>query len=167
MNIAEFLCPAGRRNRGQRRLGRNHCRSRQSYGQHFRLFCSGDRANGLTGTLALAKGTLDLSGAAAATNIFIQSGALANAGSYAGTDTNKVHVNAVADSGNIALGGLDAAGLGSVVTASAGTQLTGLKQGSTWTVKGTDSSLAVGAGNISGDPFSGEDFLIQFEGHGG
>ena len=30
-----------------------------------------------------------------------------------------------------------------------------------------DSILAVGAGNISGDPFSGEDFLIQFEGHGG
>ena len=129
-------------------------------------FAVGDRANGLTGTLTLAKGTLDLSGAAATTNIFIQSGALANAGSYAGTDTNKVHVNAVADSGNIALGGLDAAGLGSVVTASAGTQLTGLKQGSTWTVNGTDSSLAVGAGNISGDPFSGEDFLIQFEGTG-
>ena len=129
-------------------------------------FAVGDRANGLTGTLTLARGTLDLSGAAAATNILIQSGALANAGSYAGTDTNKVHVNAVADSGNIALGGLDAAGLGSVVTASAGTQLTGLKQGSIWTVNGMDSILCGGAGNISGDPFSGEDFLIQFEGHG-
>ncbi|WP_297545940.1 autotransporter-associated beta strand repeat-containing protein, partial [uncultured Akkermansia sp.] len=129
-------------------------------------FAVGDRANGLTGTLTLAKGTLDLSGAAATTNILIQSGALANAGSYAGTDANKVHVHAIADSGNIALGGLDAAGLGSVVTTAAGTQLTGLKQGSTWTVNGSDSNLAVGAGNISGDPFSGEDFLVQFEGTG-
>ncbi|WP_297407085.1 autotransporter-associated beta strand repeat-containing protein, partial [uncultured Akkermansia sp.] len=129
-------------------------------------FAVGDRANGLTGTLTLAKGTLDLSGAATTTNILIQSGALANAGSYAGTDANKVHVHAIADSGNIALGGLDAAGLGSVVTTAAGTQLTGLKQGSTWTVNGSDSNLAVGAGNISGDPFSGEDFLVQFEGTG-
>ncbi|MCD8272600.1 MAG: autotransporter-associated beta strand repeat-containing protein, partial [Akkermansia sp.] len=129
-------------------------------------FAVGDRANGLTGTLTLAKGTLDLSGAAVTTNILIQSGALANAGSYAGTDANKVHVHAVADSGNIALGGLDAAGLGTVVTATAGTQITGLKQGSTWTVSGTGSSLAVGAGNISGDPFTGEDSLIQFEGAG-
>lgn len=129
-------------------------------------FAVGDRANGLTGTLTLARGTLDLSGAAATTNILIQSGALANAGNYAGTATNKVHVNAVAGSGNIALGGLDAAGLGTVVTATAGTQLTGLKQGSTWTVTGTDSSLAVGAGNISGAPFTGTDSLIQFEGAG-
>ena len=129
-------------------------------------FAVGDRANGLTGTLTLAKGTLDLSGAATTTNILIQSGALANAGSYAGTDANKVHVHAIADSGNIALGGLEAAGLGSVVTTAAGTQLTGLKQGSTWTVNGSDSNLAVGAGNISGDPFSGEDFLVQFEGTG-
>ncbi len=129
-------------------------------------FAVGDRANGLTGTLTLAKGTLDLSGAATTTNILIQSGVLANAGSYAGTDANKVHVHAIADSGNIALGGLDAAGLGSVVTTAAGTQLTGLKQGSTWTVNGSDSNLAVGAGNISGDPFSGEDFLVQFEGTG-
>ena len=129
-------------------------------------FAVGDRANGLTGTLTLAKGTLDLSGAAVTTNILIQSGALANAGSYAETDANKVHVHAVADSGNIALGGLDAAGLGTVVTATAGTQITGLKQGSTWTVSGTGSSLAVGAGNISGDPFTGEDSLIQFEGAG-
>ena len=126
----------------------------------------GDRANGLTGTLTLAKGTLDLSDAAATTNILIQSGSLANAGNYAGTAANKVHVNAVAGSGNIALGGLDAAGLGTVVTATAGTQLTGLKQGSTWTVTGTGSSLAVGAGNISGDPFTGTDSLIQFEGAG-
>ena len=129
-------------------------------------FAVGDRANGLTGTLTLAKGTLDLSGAAATTNILIQSGSLANAGNYAGTAANKVHVNAVAGSGNIALGGLDAAGLGTVVTATAGTQLTGLKQGSTWTVTGTGSSLAVGAENISGDPFTGTDSLIQFEGAG-
>lgn len=129
-------------------------------------FAVGDRANGLTGTLTLARGTLDFSGAAATTNILIQSGSLSNAGNYAGTATNRVNVQAVANSGNIALGGLDASKLGTVSTTTAGTQLTGLKQGSTWTVTGTDNRLALGADNISGDPFTGADSLIQFEGAG-
>ena len=130
-------------------------------------FAVGDRANGLTGTLTLAKGTLDLSDAAATTNILIQSGSLANAGNYAGTDANRVHVNAAANSGKIALGGLDASKLGTVATTTAGTQLTGLKQGSVWTVSGTGNNLALSADNISGDPFAGADALIQFDGTGG
>ena len=130
-------------------------------------FAVGDRANGLTGTLTLAKGTLDLSDAAATTNILIQSGSLANAGNYAGTDTHRVHVNAAANSGKIALGGLDASKLGTVATTTAGTQLTGLKQGSVWTVSGTGNKLALSADNISGDPFAGADALIQFDGTGG
>ena len=129
-------------------------------------FAVGDRANGLTGTLTLARGTLDLSDAAATTNILIQSGGLSNAGNYAGTATNRVHVNAVANSGNISMGGLDASGLGTVATTTAGTQITGLKQGSTWTVSGTGNSLALSADNISGDPFTGADALIQFNGTG-
>ena len=130
-------------------------------------FAVGDRANGLRGTLTLAKGTLDLSDAAATTNILIQSGSLANAGNYAGTDANRVHVNAAANSGEIALGGLDASKLGTVATTTAGTQLTGLKQGSVWTVSGTGNNLALSADNISGDPFAGADALIQFDRTGG
>ena len=129
-------------------------------------FAVGDRANGLTGTLTLARGTLDLSDAAATTNILIQSGGLANAGNYAGTATNRVNVNAIANSGNISMGGLDASRLGTVATTTAGTQITGLKNGSTWTVSGTGSSLALSADNISGDPFTGADALIQFNGTG-
>ena len=129
-------------------------------------FAVGDRANGLTGTLTLARGTLDLSDAAATTNILIQSGGLANAGNYAGTATNRVNVNAIANSGNISMGGLDASRLGTVATTTAGTQINGLKNGSTWTVTGTGSSLALSADNISGDPFTGADALIQFNGTG-
>ncbi|KAA3304002.1 hypothetical protein F1969_10255 [Akkermansia sp. BIOML-A7] len=129
-------------------------------------FAVGDRANNLTGTLTLANGTLNLSDAAATTNILIQSGALSNAGNYAGTATNRVRVQATADSGNIALGGLDASKLGTVATTTAGTQITGLKNGSTWTVSGTDNKLALSEGNISGDPFTGADALIQFNGTG-
>ncbi|WP_354833647.1 autotransporter-associated beta strand repeat-containing protein [Akkermansia muciniphila] len=129
-------------------------------------FAVGDRANGLTGTLTLARGTLDLSDAAATTNILIQSGGLANAGNYAGTATNRVNVNAIANSGNISMGGLDASRLGTVATTTAGTQINGLKNGSTWTVSGTGSSLALSADNISGDPFTGADALIQFNGTG-
>ncbi len=129
-------------------------------------FAVGDRANGLTGTLTLARGTLDLSDAAATTNILIQSGGLANAGNYAGTATNRVNVNAIANSSNISMGGLDASRLGTVATTTAGTQITGLKNGSTWTVNGTGSSLALSADNISGDPFTGADALIQFNGTG-
>ena len=129
-------------------------------------FAVGDRANGLTGTLTLARGTLDLSDAAATTNILIQSGGLANAGNYAGTATNRVNVNAIANSGNISMGGLDASRLGTVATTTAGTQITGLKNGSTWTVSGTGNNLALSADNISGDPFTGADALIQFNGTG-
>ncbi|WP_290566443.1 autotransporter-associated beta strand repeat-containing protein [Akkermansia sp.] len=129
-------------------------------------FAVGDRANGLTGTLTLARGTLDLSDAAATTNILIQSGGLANAGNYAGTATNRVNVHAIANSGNISMGGLDASRLGTVATTTAGTQITGLKNGSTWTVSGTGNNLALSADNISGDPFTGADALIQFNGTG-
>ncbi|KXT55118.1 MULTISPECIES: autotransporter-associated beta strand repeat-containing protein, partial [unclassified Akkermansia] len=130
-------------------------------------FLVGDRANNLTGTLTLARGTLDLDNAAAATNILIQSGALSQAGAYAGNAANRVHVGAVANSGNIALGGLDASQLGTVATTTAGTQLTGLKAGSTWTVSGADNTLAVSADNLSGTPFTGTGSLIQFDGASG
>lgn len=130
-------------------------------------FLVGDRANNLTGTLTLARGTLDLDNAAATTNILIQSGALSQAGAYAGNASNRVHVGAVANSGNIALGGLDASQLGTVATTTAGTQLTGLKAGSTWTVSGAGNTLAVSADNLSGAPFTGTGSLIQFDGASG
>ena len=130
-------------------------------------FLVGDRANNLTGTLTLARGTLDLDNAAATTNILIQSGALSQAGAYAGNASNRVHVGAVANSGNIALGGLDASQLGTVSTTTAGTQLTGLKAASTWTVSGTGNTLAVSADNLSGAPFTGTGSLIQFDGASG
>ena len=130
-------------------------------------FLVGDRANNLTGTLTLARGTLDLDNAAATTNLLIQSGALSQAGAYAGNASNRVHVGAVANSGNIALGGLDASQLGTVATTTAGTQLTGLKAGSTWTVSGAGNTLAVSADNLSGAPFTGTGSLIQFDGASG
>lgn len=76
-------------------------------------------------------------------------------------------MGAVANSGNIALGGLDASQLGTVATTTAGTQLTGLKAGSTWTVSGAGNTLAVSADNLSGAPFTGTGSLIQFDGASG
>lgn len=73
----------------------------------------------------------------------------------------------MANSGNIALGGLDASQLGTVATTTAGTQLTGLKAGSTWTVSGAGNTLAVSADNLSGAPFTGTGSLIQFDGASG
>ncbi len=124
------------------------------------------QANNLTGTLTLARGTLDLDNAAATTNILIQSGALSQAGAYAGNASNRVHVGAVANSGNIALGGLDASQLGTVATTTAGTQLTGLKG---WAAREDQSAAPairwqVSADNLSGAPFTGTGSLISLTG---
>ena len=122
-----------------------------------------------TGNITLSGGgSLDLQNKAFTNSLVIQRGALSNAGTYAGSETNRVSVSAIADSGNISLGGLDASKLGTVGTTTAGTLLTGLKAGTTWTISGEDNSLSLGTANISGaDPFTGSDALIQFDENSG